>query len=114
MTRPENVNARYAQVLRHEGLIFVAGQVSKDLSRGFADQAHDVMRAVDDCLAQAGGSGGRLLSVTVYLRDVEDVPHLNEVWDRWLSGRSRPVRTLVSAKLWHPDCRIEASAVGVA
>jgi enamine deaminase RidA (YjgF/YER057c/UK114 family) len=54
---------------------------------------------IDDLLAQSGSSKNHLLSVTVYLQDMNDYAGMNKVWDAWLNQGLRR-RVLVCKRLW--------------
>lgn len=62
---------------------------------------------------EAGSSPGRLLSATVYLRDISDFSGMNAVWEQWLADRkaAAPVRTTVEAALATDGLRIEVTVV---
>ncbi|MFP3366896.1 Rid family hydrolase, partial [Pseudoalteromonas sp. SIMBA_148] len=51
-------------------------------------------------LAEAGTDKTNILSVTIYLKDIDaDFEAMNSVWDQWLPAGTAPARATVEAKL---------------
>ena len=65
-------------------------------------------------LAEAGSARERILSATVYLRDIADFAAMNEVWEAWLPVGAAPARTTVEARLAVPELRVEITVVAAA
>ena len=65
-------------------------------------------------LADAGTDKSHILSVTIYLKDIEkDYAAFNEVWDAWVADIDALPRTCVEAKLYDPRVLVELTVVAV-
>lgn len=106
----------YAQGIVHGGLVYVAGQLpidpaNPDAPQGTVEEQTDRALANVAAILQAAGSDlGHLLSVTVYVTDIEDWPAVNAVYARIL-GDHRPARAVVPVKTLHHGFRIEIQAI---
>jgi enamine deaminase RidA (YjgF/YER057c/UK114 family) len=104
-----------SQAVAHGGVVYLAGQVPSGSSTAMADQTREVLDAIDARLAEAGTDRSRLLSVTIWLRDIADIGQLNEVWTQWLDGAEPPARaTMGGAQLARPEWRLEITAIAAA
>ncbi len=101
-----------------ENLLFLSGQGPLNEKGEIAgttiqEQTKAVMDNIGKILKKAGGSFDNLVSVTVYLRTLDDVPGMNEVYAAYFDG-SFPARTTVQAGLLSykgTPFRIEVQAV---
>lgn len=93
-------------------LIFLAGHVAEQ-TRGQAvkEQTEEVLRSLDETLAQAGVSKNNLASVTIYLADMAGFAAMNEAWDAWVAKDHAPARATVEARLAYPDLLVEMTAI---
>ncbi len=82
---------------------------------GIVEQFTQAFGNVLDALAAAGGSPDDLVSVTIYLTDVEDYQaHGSEIGRIWraMAGSDYPAMAGIGvSRLWQPDALIEISAV---
>ena len=106
------VNPRLSMAVAHGNTVYLSGQVAIDAGGGpVLEQAHEVLRRIDDLLAQAGTDRTRLLSINLYVTDLAALPEINAVWLEWLAGAEPPCRTTIEAKLASPRYALEISAV---
>ncbi|ACO80901.1 Endoribonuclease L-PSP family protein [Azotobacter vinelandii CA] len=104
--------ARYSEIVVHGGTVYLAGQLADDYGVGIEEQTRQTLAGIDRLLAEAGTDKSRLLSVTIYLKDmVADYAGLNAVWDAWLPAGCAPARACVEAGLYDGDARVEMSVV---
>lgn len=69
-----------------------------------ADQTRRTLAALDDALAAAGSDKTRLLTATVYLRDISTKAEMDEVWCDWIGGQENwPQRACVGVDLAGDD-----------
>ena len=62
--------------------------------------------------AEAGSDKSRILSVTIYLRDMaRDYAGLNQVWDAWVAPGAAPGRACVEAAMYRPEVLVEMMVV---
>lgn len=105
-------NERMSQIVTHNGTVYLAGQVGVDLSAGIEQQTRETLATIEQLLDQAGTDKTRLLSVTIYMKDIDaDFAGMNAVWDQWLPAGVAPARATVEAKLCEPEILVELSVV---
>ncbi len=103
-------NARMSKIVQHGGLIFLCGQTSSGTALvSIHEQTTEVLRRIDALLAEVGSDRGHLLSVTVYLKNIEDFSAMNGVWEAWVPSGAAPARTTVQATLASPNLLIEVT-----
>ncbi|WP_137886468.1 RidA family protein [Pseudomonas sp. 2FE] len=107
-----HTEARYSEIVIHNGTVYLAGQLADDYSGDIVQQTRETLANIDRLLDEAGTDKTRILSVTIYLKDMErDYAGLNEVWDAWVPKGAAPARACVEAKLYAPEVLVEMSVV---
>ena len=105
-------NERMSQIVVHSGTVYLAGQVGDDMSAGIEQQTRETLANIERLLDLAGTDKTKLLSVTIYLKDINaDFAGMNAVWDTWLPKGATPARATVEAKLCEPEILVELSVV---
>jgi len=109
-------NTRISKIVTHGGLAYLSGQTAKGSAAaeaGIKEQTVEVLSRIDTLLAEAGTNASRLLSVTIYLREIEDFAGMNAEWEAWLEGNhaAAPTRTTVEASLATASLLVEMTAV---
>ena len=90
----------YSQAVTANGFLFTAGQIALDPATGqvvigdVSAQAEQVFRNLAAILSRAGASWADVVKATVFLMDMKDFPHVNEVYARAM-GDARPARSTV-------------------
>lgn len=102
---------RLSGAVIHASTVYLAGQVPDDTSLDAEGQTADVLRQIDALLDRAGTSKRYLLSVHIFLADMEDFPAMNRAWDTWLDRSHKPARATVQARLADPSWRVEITAI---
>ncbi|TCO76530.1 enamine deaminase RidA (YjgF/YER057c/UK114 family) [Plasticicumulans lactativorans] len=102
---------RYSEAVVHGDTVYLAGQVPETLDGDIGVQTREVCAAIDRGLALAGSDKRKLLSATVYLRDMADYAGMNAVWDAWLAPGPGPARACVRAEMADPAYRVEIMVV---
>src|ERR1043165_6956485 len=86
-------NERMSQIVTHNGTVYLAGQVGDDMNAGIEQQTRETLANIERLLDLAGTVKNRLLSVTIYLKDIDaHFAGMNSVWDQWLPKRSEERR----------------------
>jgi enamine deaminase RidA (YjgF/YER057c/UK114 family) len=106
-----HVGKRLANMVVHNGTIYLAGQVADDLSADVTTQARQVLANIDRLLGEVGSDKSKILSVTIYLPDMNDFGAMNAVWDAWILPGQVPARATVQAKLAAPEYKIEIQVI---
>ena len=105
-------NERMSQIVVHSGTVYLAGQVGDDMSAGIEQQTRETLVNIERLLDLAGTDKTKLLSVTIYLKDIDaDFALMNAVWDKWLPKGVAPARATVESKLCEPEILVELSVV---
>lgn len=100
-------NERLSRIVIHGDTVYVAG-VTSTAAGGIAAQTRDVLDKIDGYLARANTDKTRLLSVQIWLKDIErDFAGMNEVWAQWAPPRAMPTRATCEARLAGPEMLVE-------
>ena len=96
--------AAYAQGVVANGMLYTAGIIAlvpatgKLVEGGIAAQVTQVLESLTGVLEAAGSSLDKVVKTTVFLRNIEDYPEMNAVYNRYFEGRPA-ARTTVQAPL---------------
>jgi enamine deaminase RidA (YjgF/YER057c/UK114 family) len=102
---------RMSRIVKHNGVIYLCGQVCKDASQGITEQTLSMLEKVDELLTQAGSDREHILSATLYLKEMSDFSKMNEVWDNWVPVGFAPARACVEAAMARDVLRVEISVI---
>jgi enamine deaminase RidA (YjgF/YER057c/UK114 family) len=105
---------RFCRVLSHKGIVYLAGMTADDLSGDTTQQTRDVLAKIDSYLAKAGSDKTKILSTTIWLRDIADFDKMNAAWDAWIDKSAMPVRATVEARLAGDGYRVEIMVTAAA
>jgi len=107
-----HTESRYSEIVIHNGTVYLAGQLADDLNGDIVQQTRETLASTDRLLAEAGSDKSKILSVTIYLKDMErDYAGLNQVWDAWVAPGAAPARACVEAKMYKPEVLVEMMIV---
>jgi enamine deaminase RidA (YjgF/YER057c/UK114 family) len=102
---------RFSQAVVHGDLVFLAGHTSENRAASVYDQTRDILAQIDAHLAAAGSDKSKLLSVNIWLPDIETFAEMNRAWDEWVDQDNKPARATVEARLASPDYKVEIAAI---
>lgn len=109
-----HISQRFSEIAIAGNLVHLAGQLATDLDLDIKGQTQQTLDIIDQFLADAGTDKSQIMSVTIYLKDIEkDYVAFNEVWDAWVSDIQALPRTCVEAKLYDPRVLVELTVVAV-
>ena len=101
---------RLSRFVQYGDLVFLSGITAGEAGSDIQSQTRKVLEKMDGFLAQAGTDKTRLLSVQIWLRDVErDIEGMNEVWNVWTDGA--PTRACGEARMADPKVLVEMIAI---
>lgn len=107
-----HTQTRFSEATIHQGIVYLAGQLATNLTGDITQQTQETLHVIDALLAEAHSHKSHLLSVTIYLKNIDkDYVAMNNVWDDWLKNVKAPPRTCVESKLYHPDVLVEITVV---
>jgi enamine deaminase RidA (YjgF/YER057c/UK114 family) len=105
------IGQRMSRIVKHNGTVYLCGQVCEDSTLGIKEQTESMLEKVDGLLDQAGSSRQHLLSATIYIKDMQYFAQMNEVWDSWVPTGHAPARACVEAKMARDELLVEISVI---
>ena len=109
-----HVEKRFSEIAISGNLVHLAGQLAADTTLDIKGQTRQTLEIIDRLLADAGTDKSQIMSVTIYLKDIEnDYAAMNEIWDAWIADIEALPRTCVEAKLYAPDVLVEMTVTAV-
>lgn len=99
-------DARMSQVVVHNGVVYLAGQVGEP-GETVAEQTRTALAEIDALLAEAGTDKSKILMATIWLADIADFETMNSVWDAWVDPQNPPARATGESRLAAPEYRVE-------
>jgi len=103
---------RYSEIVIYNGTVYLAGQLADNLDGDINAQTRETFASIERLLEEAGSDKSRLLSVTVYLKNMaEDYAAFNALWDAWLAPGTAPARACVQAPMYSPKVLVELSVI---
>lgn len=109
----------YAQAVRHDGRVYVSGQLPPGPDgmplpeAGFEAQAQSALDNLIAILRAAGSGPQRLLKVTAYIVGIGNWPKFDAIYAAAL-GEARPARSVVPVPELHHGYLIEIEAIAAA
>lgn len=112
MIERKHTNARMSKIVRCGEFVFLCGQTANGTDiPDIAGQTREVLARVDTLLAEAGSDKTRLLTATIYLKDIADFAAMNKEWEAWMPQGAAPARTTVEARLASPHLLVEITVM---
>lgn len=107
----------YSQGIIAGNLVFTAGEIPVNPADGsvpdnIEDQTRQAIENVFAVLRAAGVEKNGIVSVTVYLKDIEDFPKVNRIYAECFE-EPFPARSCIAAAALPKDVGIMISAIGV-
>ena len=92
----------------HNGLAYLAGHVADDpVSSSVYEQTKNILKQIDETLAQAGSDKSKILKANIWLSDISTFAEMNKAWAEWLPKGHAPARATVESKLVDPKWKVE-------
>ena len=104
-----HISERMSSIVKYNGLVYLSGQVPKDASADITEQTATMLDKVDELLLEAGSSREHMLSVTIFLKTMNDFAAMNAVWDAWVPEGHAPARTCVEGAMARNELLVEIS-----
>ena len=109
-----HLSKRFSEIAIAGNLVHLAGQLATDVELDIKGQTQQTLDIIDQFLADVGTDKSHIMSVTIYLKDIEkDYAAFNEIWDAWVADIEALPRTCVEAKLYDPRVLVEMTVVAV-
>ena len=106
----------YSQAIRHNGLVFVSGQlpldpVSKEVVEGGIEpQLRQVMANISAILEASGSGLDNILKATIYIPDSSYWPEINRVYAECM-GDHKPARAVIPCGELHYGVLLEMEVI---
>jgi 2-iminobutanoate/2-iminopropanoate deaminase len=108
----------YSQAVKLNGFVFLSGQIPLDPRSGelvtgsIQVQTERVLENMKAVLQAAGLSFNHVVKTTVFVKDLADFPHMNEVYGKYF-GANPPARSTVEVSRLPRDARVEIEAIAI-
>lgn len=106
----------YSQAIQHGGTLYLAGQLpmdakTKQISAGsIEEQTKLVLENLKAVLTAAGMTMDNVVSTSVFMKDLNEFPKMNEVYATFFKDKP-PARATIQAARLPRDVSIEISAI---
>lgn len=105
----------YSQAIQIGAMLFTSGQIPLRpdgtlVEGGIEEQTKQVMQNLRAVIEAAGGTLGRVVKTTVFLKDLQDFAAMNAVYEAAFAGH-RPARSAVQVARLPRDVLIEVEAI---
>ena len=102
---------RMSRIVKHNGTVYLCGQVCADAEQGIEEQTASMLAKVDMLLEQVGSDRKHILSATLYIKDMQYCAAMNAVWDSWVPEGFAPARACVEASMARETLLVEISVI---
>jgi 2-iminobutanoate/2-iminopropanoate deaminase len=108
----------YSQAIQSGNMVFISGQIAIDPATGNIDKTDIqkettvVMRNIGEILKAAGLTFGEVVKTTIFLKDMNNFPKVNEVYGEYFKVQP-PARETVEVSRLPKDVNVEISCIAV-
>lgn len=108
----------YSQAIKAGNMLFISGQIAIQKSTGemitgnIIDETAQVMANLNDILKSAGMDFSHVVKSTIFLKDMNNFPKVNEVYGEHFKTQP-PARETVEVSRLPKDVNVEISCIAV-
>lgn len=108
----------YSQAIRSGNMLFISGQIAIQKSSGNIINSHieaetiQVMANLGEILKAAGMDFSDVVKTTIFLKDMNDFPKVNEIYGKYFYN-APPARETVEVSRLPKDVHVEISCIAV-
>jgi 2-iminobutanoate/2-iminopropanoate deaminase len=109
----------YSQAVKANGFLYLSGQVAldpktNDMAGGtdIRQQTERVLENIKGILEAAGSNLHHVIKTTVFLKDMNEFPQMNEVYGRYFTAAA-PARSTVQVARLPKDALVEIEVIAV-
>ncbi len=108
----------YSQAVKANGFVFTSGQIAIDpttqqvVGGDVAAQTDRVLRNLSEVLEAAGSGLGKVVRVTVFLKNMNDFASMNQVYEKYFSS-APPARCTVEVARLPKDTLVEIDVIAL-
>lgn len=108
MIKRDFTGNRLANYVTYNGVAYLSGQVPTTTEEDIELQTKEVLAKIDALLEKSGSHKTHLLSVQIWLKDMEqDFAKFNDIWEAWIGENEPPARAAVEANMARPHVLVE-------
>ncbi len=106
----------YSQAVRHDNLIFISGQIAIDpktqefIGGDIKQQTRRIMENIKGILEEVNLNFNHILKTTIYLKNIEDFPAVNEVYGEYFTDY-KPARATIEVSNLPKGALVEIEAI---
>jgi 2-iminobutanoate/2-iminopropanoate deaminase len=106
----------YSQAVKSNGFLYLSGQVALDpktnemLAGDIRQQTERVLENIQGILEAAGSNLHHVVKTTVFLKDMNEFPAMNEVYGRYFTA-APPARSTVQVTRLPKDALVEIEVI---
>ncbi len=107
----------YNQAVKSGGLLFVSGQIAIDpesntlVCDDIRKETQRVMQNIEAVLKRAGMSLDQVVKCSIFLKDMNQFPEVNEVYGSFFTEGNEPARETVEVARLPKDVNVEISVI---
>jgi 2-iminobutanoate/2-iminopropanoate deaminase len=108
----------YSQAIRIGSMLFVSGQIAiqkstgKIITENITDETNQVLANLGEVLAAAGMDFSHVVKCTIFLKDMNQFPQVNEAYGKKFTSLP-PARETVEVSRLPKDVNVEISCIAV-
>jgi 2-iminobutanoate/2-iminopropanoate deaminase len=108
----------YSQAIQAGNLLFLSGQIAIERATGnlvtanIEDETKQVMMNLREILTAAGTDFSNVVKSTIFLKDMNNFPKVNEIYGQYFSTEA-PARETVEVSRLPKDVNVEISCVAI-
>ena len=100
-------NGILSQGVIHNHTLYLCGQTARGSEYVIETQTAVVLEKIEKLLEKYGSGKDRILTATIYLKDISLFDRMNNVWSSWLVPGCEPARACIKAELASPELLVE-------
>ncbi len=106
----------YSQAIKYENLVFISGQIAIDpisnefISGDIQTQTRIILENIKAILEEAGLNMNHVIKTTIYLKNLEDFPVVNQIYGEYFTDH-KPARATVEVSRLPKDALIEIEVI---
>ena len=106
----------YSQAIQAGNMLFISGQIAierstgKLLTQGIEEETALVMKNLEEILKAAGMDFSNVVKTTIFLKDMNNFPKVNEIYGRNFQ-KEPPARETVEVSRLPKDVNVEISCI---
>jgi 2-iminobutanoate/2-iminopropanoate deaminase len=107
----------YSQGIKVNNVFYSSGQIplttaGEIVSGGVEEQTHQVFQNLQAVLAEAGSSLNHVIKATVFIKDMDEFPVINEVYGSYFQEH-QPARSCVEVARLPKDVKVEIEVIAL-